>query len=139
MAINECLFDFRRFPLNYPWEINVFIDLISPKLPDEQSEVVWRARGSQTPLGFLTRCSCLSCCPRFLPQPTEEPDAGEGGRRRAHRVPAQDVSVGRGLLAEGQRAARRKQQVRLHSDLTLWRGNACSHYSLPAADPWRTS
>lgn len=59
----------------------------------------------------LICCSCLSCCPRFLSQPAEEPDAGEGGRRRAGRVQAQDVSMGRGLLAEGQRAAPRKQQV----------------------------
>lgn len=56
----------------------------------------------------LTCRSCFSCCPRFLSQPTEEPDAGEGGRRRAHRVQAQDVSLGRGVMAEGQRTSPRK-------------------------------
>lgn len=52
--------------------------------------------------------SCLSCCPRFLSQPTEEPDAGEGWRRRAHRVQTKDVSLGCDLMAEGQRTTPRK-------------------------------
>lgn len=56
----------------------------------------------------LMRCSCLSYCPRFLSQPTEEQDSGEGGRRRGHRVQAQDVSLGCGVLEEGQRTAQRK-------------------------------
>lgn len=59
----------------------------------------------------LTCCSCLSCCPRFFSQSTEEPDAGEGRRRRARRVQAQDVSLGCDLLAEGQRTTARDRQV----------------------------
>lgn len=55
--------------------------------------------------------SALSRSSRLLPQPAEESDAGQGGRRRPHRVPAQDVSLGGGLLEEGQRAAAGKQQV----------------------------
>lgn len=56
----------------------------------------------------LICCSCLSYCPGFLSQPTEEPDTGEGGGRRAHRVQAQDVALGCGVMAEGQRTTQRK-------------------------------
>lgn len=60
---------------------------------------------------FYCFLSALSRSSRLLPQPAEESDAGQGGRRRPHRVPAQDVSLGGGLLEEGQRATAGKQQV----------------------------
>lgn len=60
---------------------------------------------------FFSFLSGLSRRSRLLPQPVEESDAGQGGRWRPHWVPAQDVSLGGGFLAQGQRAAAGKQQV----------------------------
>lgn len=61
----------------------------------------------------LTFSSFLSCCSRLLSKSTKEPDAGEGGRGRTNRVQAQDVSLGCGVMAKGQRPTQRKQQVTL--------------------------
>lgn len=69
----------------------------------------WRKEDvSLLPTPALIFCSCLSRCPRFFSQSTEEPDAGEGGRGCAHRVQAQDVSLGCDLLAQGQRTTPRE-------------------------------
>lgn len=64
----------------------------------------------------------LSCCSRLLSKSTEEPDTGEGGRRRANRVQAQDVPLGCGVMAEGHWPSQRKQQVMLmlHIPPELW-------------------
>lgn len=77
--------------------------LISLQSDEKQSVSVF--------FSFFSFISGLSRRSRLLPQPAEESDAGQGGRRRPHRVPAQDVSLGGGLLAQGQRAAAGKQQV----------------------------
>lgn len=82
----------------------------------------------------LTCSSFLSCCSRLLSKSTKEPDAGEGGRRRANRVQAQDVSLGCGVMAEGQRPPQRKQQVMLMLHVWssihwwgMWKGFCGSH------------
>lgn len=74
---------------------------------------------------IISGCNVLfffSCGPRLLSKSTEEPDAGEGGRRRANWVQAQDVPLGRGVMAEGHRPSQRKQQVMLmlHIPPELW-------------------
>lgn len=81
----------------------------------------WDVRWS----AIISGCNVLffpSCGPRLLSKSAEEPDAGEGGRRRANRVQAQDVPLGRGVMAEGHRPSQRKQQVMLmlHIPPELW-------------------
>lgn len=82
----------------------------------------------------LTCSSFLSCCSRLLSKSTKEPDAGEGGRRCVNRVQAQDVSLGCGVMAEGQRPPQRKQQVMLMLHVWslihwwgIWKGFCGSH------------
>lgn len=75
-----------------------------------QKNEIW---GEEQSFLAVTCCCFISCCSRLLSKSTEEPDFGEGGRRCVNRVQAQDVSLGCGVMAEGQWPSQRKQQVTL--------------------------